>query len=135
MKLLTATNRTQGQRASDFTWCIEGELVTPAKVICARDLQDGPDGGCGCGRSFGGLFSGKSVTTAMVRDLDFTFEDLTLAVRSSREDGGWLALTEDPDGLVAEEVTELIESAEPYPVGAVLEIRMTEITVREVSVP
>jgi hypothetical protein len=136
MRLLTATSRTQGQRASDFNWCIEGELVTPSKLICARDEREGPDGGCGCGRSFGGLHSGKSVTTALVSDIDgFTREDLALAVRASREDGGWLALTDDPDGWVAEEVAEIMLAAELYPVGTVIEIRMAEITAREVRVP
>lgn len=51
MKIITATSQTQGQRASDFSFCIEGELVTYATVICDRDREEGPDGGCGCGRS------------------------------------------------------------------------------------
>jgi hypothetical protein len=135
MKLLTATSRTQGQRASDFTWCIEGELVTTGKPICARGDREGPDGGCGCGRSFGGLHSGKSTTTAMIRDLPFTMEDLALAVRAFREDGGWFDLADDPDGWVAEEVAELIAAAEPYPVGAVLESRMGELAARDVCAP
>lgn len=135
MKLLTATSHTQGQRASDFTWCIEGELVTASKIICVRDMREGPDGGCGCGRSFGGMFSGKSTTTAIVRESGMSREDLALAVRTSNEDRGWLTVTEDPDGWVAEEVAEILEAAEAYPVGAVLEIRMGEIAVREVRVP
>src|SRR5579862_8855950 len=53
MKILTATSRTQGQRNSDFNWCIEGELVHFG-LVCAAD-QDDPDGGCGCGRAFAGL--------------------------------------------------------------------------------
>ena len=82
MKLLTATNQTQGQRASDFTWCTEGELVTPVVLICGWDEREGPDGGCGCGRAFGGLHSQKSTTTAMVRDLDFnTITDVVLQCR------------------------------------------------------
>jgi hypothetical protein len=104
VKLLTATTQTQGQRASDFTWCVEGEVVTPAGVICDRDRTEGPDGGCGCGcgcgcgRSFGGLNSHKATTTAIVRDVDgYTFEDLTEAVRSYRQQAGWAELADDPD--------------------------------------
>lgn len=132
MKLLTATNRTQGRRASDFTWCTEGELVTPVVIICGWDEREGADGGCGCGRSFGGLHSGKSTTTAIVSDLDFTIVDVVTAVRASREQGGWAALLEDPERFIAEEVTEMIDAAEPYAVGTVLEIRMSEISAREV---
>ena len=132
MKLLTATEITQGNRASDFNWCEEGELVTTGGVICDRDTLAGPDGGCGCGRSFGGMRSGKSGTTAMVRDIAIGPEDVAFIVRSYREDSGWLALTKDPDALIAEEVAEIITSAAAHPVGAILETRMGEIGLREV---
>lgn len=138
MKLLTATSRTQGQRASDFNWCVEGELATIAIIVCGRDEREGPDGGCGCGRAFGGLNSHRSGTTAMVRDVPLTAEDLALAVRGYRESAGWLDLADDADtadSWVADEVAELIEAADAYPVGAVLENRLGEIGVREVCVP
>ena len=132
MKLLTATSATQGNRASDFNWCAGGELVTTGVVICDRDASAGPDGGCGCGRSFGGMHSGKSGTTAMVRDVALGAEDLTFIVRSYREGGGWLALSSDPAALIAEEVAEIIASAAAHQVGAILETRMGEIGLREV---
>jgi hypothetical protein len=53
LKLLTATNVTQGYRDNDFHWCVEGELVHIG-VVCASDRGDA-DGNCGCGRSFAGL--------------------------------------------------------------------------------
>lgn len=131
MKILTATTRTQGQRTSDFTWCVEGEVVTADKIICARDERDGPDGGCGCGRSWSGLNSHLSTTTAMVRDIDgFTFEDLTEAVRSFREQAGWLDMMADSDAEIAEEAARIAEIAAEYPDGAVLETRMGEIAER-----
>jgi hypothetical protein len=133
MKILTATTHTQGTRDSDFNWCEEGELVTTAKVICARDEREGPDGGCGCGRSFGGMRSGKAVTTAMVRDLALGPQDVAFIVRKYREEGGWADLaSEDADAIAAEEAAEIIASAADYPVGAVLEVRMGKIAVREV---
>jgi hypothetical protein len=132
MKLLTATEITQGKRASDFNWCEEGEPVTTGVLICDRDASAGPDGGCGCGRAFGGMRSGKSGTTAMVRDIAIGAEDLAFIVRSYREKNGWLALAEDPDAAIAEEVAEIIASAAAHPVGAVLETRMGEIGLREV---
>lgn len=131
MKLLTATTQTQGQRASDFAWCIPGELVTPAAVICDRDRQQGPDGGCGCGRSFGGLNSGKASTTAIVADLDgYTFEDLLEAVRSHRQQSGWAEVAADADDAelkAAGEAAAIAETAAEYDAGTVLEIRMGEI--------
>ena len=133
MKVFTATAHTQGNRDSDFNWCEEGEMVTTAKVICDRDEREGPDGGCGCGRSFGGMRSGKSVTTAMVRDLALGPQDVAFLVRKYREEGGWADLFgEDTDAIVAEKAAGIIGAAADYPVGAVLEIRMGEIAVREV---
>jgi len=135
MKLLTATSATQGQRASDFAWCVEGELVTFSDVICGRDEREGPDGGCGCGRSFAGLNSNCATTTAMVRDLDgFTMAQLILAVRGMREATGWAdyfgAL--DLEALVRDEAVEIAEEAARHPAGTVLEKRLAEICAREV---
>ena len=48
MKILTATRATQGQRASDFNCCIEGEVVTFVGVLRDTDRREDPDGGCGC---------------------------------------------------------------------------------------
>jgi hypothetical protein len=132
MRLLTATIRTQGRRPSDFTWCVEGELVTNGAVICDRDRLWGPDGGCGCGRSFAGLHSAKSTTTAMVRDLDFSRADLETAIRGCREDGGWDKLTDDFDADITEDADAIITAAARFPVGAVLETRMGNLGVREV---
>jgi hypothetical protein len=132
MRLLTATIRTQGRRPNDFTWCVEGELVTIGGIICGRDQLWGADGGCGCGRSFHGLHSAKATTTAMVRDLDFTRADLETALRGCAEDNGWDKLTDDLDADITEEANEIIAAAARFPVGAVLETRMKNIGVREV---
>jgi hypothetical protein len=125
MKLLTATTSTQGQRDSDFDWCIEGEVVTPLRVICDSDREEGPDGGCGCGRSFSGLSSHKGTTTAVVRDIDgYTFEDLTEAVRSHRDQAGY-------DASAAEaEASHIAALADEYDAGTVLELRLDDIEVR-----
>lgn len=125
MKLLTATSQTQGQRDSDFTFCIEGELVTPERIICDRDKEEGPDAGCGCGRSFVGLNSGAGTTTAMVRQVDgFTFDDLAEAVRSCREQAGY------GTKRAAAEATRIADIAARYADGTIIELRMTEIGVR-----
>jgi hypothetical protein len=125
MKILTATSQTQGQRASDFHWCTEGEVVTPVRVICDRDRELGPDGGCGCARSFAGLNSHKATTTAMVRDIDgYTLEDLAEAVRSYREQAGW-----NHDQAEAE-AAQIAETAAGYDAGTILELRLDDIAAR-----
>lgn len=128
MKMLTATSRTQGQRANDFHWCIEGELVHFG-MVCAADLED-PDGGCGCGRAFAGLNSHRATTTAMVRDIPgFSREDYVEAIRSSLSQQGW-----DP-GTAEEEADELMAIVSDWPVGAVAERRLYAVAVRMVTAP
>src|SRR4051812_39226450 len=78
MKLLTATHERQGERAGDFCFAIEGELVLLG-FVCATDEKD-PESGCGCGRAFSGMSSMRATTTAMVRELDVTVDDVRLAV-------------------------------------------------------
>jgi hypothetical protein len=132
MNVLTATSRGQGRRASDFTWCIEGELVMPGIMTCSRDEREGADGGCGCGRSWTGLNSAKSTTTALVSDLDgFTFGDVEMAVRSFLEHSGWLALLgDDAEATVTGTTAEIIGTAGSFPARTVLEIRLGAIAVR-----
>ncbi|MFG1999757.1 hypothetical protein ACGFNU_11485 [Spirillospora sp. NPDC048911] len=128
MKLLTATNATQGHRHNDFDWCVEGELVHIG-VICGRDQAD-PDGGCGCGRAFAGLNSHRATTTAMIREIPgFSDDDYVLAIRSSLEQQGY-------DSSYAEhEAAELRILVRDWPVGAIVERRLDEIVVREVVQP
>ena len=83
MKLLTATRETQGHQAGDFCFAIEGELVLLDRV-CASDEAD-PDGGCGCGGAFSGMSSMRGTTTALVRDLDVSLDDVRLAAGISYE--------------------------------------------------
>src|SRR4051812_50008897 len=80
MKLLTATRERQGERPGDFCHAIEGELVLLG-AVCADDERN-PEGSCGCGRAFAGMSSHRATTTALVRDLDLTYDDLRSAVEA-----------------------------------------------------
>ncbi|TDD24702.1 hypothetical protein E1287_37905 [Actinomadura sp. KC06] len=128
LKLLTATNSTQGFRDNDFDWCVEGELVHIG-LVCARDRDD-PDGGCGCGRSFAGLNSHRATTTAMVREIPgFTDDDYVLAIRSSLEQQGC-------DPSFAEHEAALLRClVRDWPVGVIVERRLDEIVVRKILQP
>jgi len=128
MTIITATSATQGQRVNDYHWCIEGEIVLPAVVICRRDRDD-PDGGCGCGRGWSGANSHRATTTAVVRDVAFTLTEYTEAIRSSLEHGGWWPDTVD-DGGVTAMVAYLTDIAASHPIGAVLERRLDAVARR-----
>ena len=128
MKLLTVTRERQGERDGDFCDAIEGELVLLG-LVCADDERD-PDGGCGCGRAFSGMSSMRATTTALVRDLDVSVDDVKLAV-----EGYYLSSGIGPDviggaafaDLVAETVGYMADVAEPLQVGAVVGRRLDEL--------
>lgn len=89
MKVLVATPRTNGLVTGDYDWTVPGELVW-VPMPCDSDLVD-PDGLCGCGRGFGGLTSHRATTTAEVKDLDITVDELRHALRTSLTDQGWMS--------------------------------------------
>jgi hypothetical protein len=127
MKLLTATHDRQGEQAGDFCHAIEGELVLLG-FVCATDEKD-PDGGCGCGRAFSGMSSMRATTTAMVRDLDVTVDDVRLAVEGYHISSGL-----GPDVIGGPEFEELVtatldDMAEiaHVPVGAVVGRRLNHL--------
>ncbi|MFP5070605.1 hypothetical protein ACLFMI_13160 [Pseudonocardia nantongensis] len=122
MKVLVATARTQGTRSNDYHHCTEGELVWIG-LVCSADRAD-PDGGCGCGRGFGGLNSHRVTTTAQVVELAMSGADHVEAFRSSLEQQGWGAeLGEEIAGDMAELVADL-------PVGTVVERRLDDVVIR-----
>jgi hypothetical protein len=62
MKILVATELTQGTSPDDYHNCIDGELVW-VREACDRDKQN-RDMPCGCGRGFAGAASPASWTTS-----------------------------------------------------------------------
>jgi hypothetical protein len=128
MRLLTATHERQGERAGDFCHAIEGELVLLG-FICGTDEKI-PDGGCGCGRAFSGMSSMRATTTALVRDLDVSLDDVRLAV-----EGYYISFGLGPDviggaefeDVVAAAMADLAEIAEALSVGAVVGRRLDQL--------
>ena len=133
MKLLTATQERQGEQAGDFCYAVEGELVLLG-LVCADDERnpDG-DGACGCGRAFSGMSSMRATTTALVRDLDVSPDDVRLAA-----EGFYVSYGLGPDvigaaafaDLVAETVVSMEDAAGDLPVGAVVGRRLDVLTWR-----
>jgi hypothetical protein len=133
MRLLTATRERQGDQAGDFCYAVEGELVLLG-LVCADDERnpDG-DGACGCGRAFSGMSSMRATTTALVRDLDVSLDDVKLAVEgyyvSSGLGPGDIGGAAFAD-LVVETVVSMEDAAEGLPVGAVVGRRLDHLTWR-----
>ena len=130
MKLLTATRERQGERDGDFCNAIEGELVLLG-FVCATDEAD-PDGGCGCGRAFSGMSSMRATTTAVVRDLDVSLDDVRLAV-----EGYYVSAGTGPDVIGGAEFEEVVSATledlaeiAHVPVGAVVGRRLDNLTWR-----
>ena len=121
MKLLTATRERLGEQDGDFCFATDGELVLIGDV-CATDRAD-PDGGCGCGRAFSGMSSLRATTTALMRDLDLSIDDVRLAVEGYYAAEGFaeeVAATLDVMALIARSV----------PVGAIVGRRLDNLVWR-----
>lgn len=131
MNLLTATREGQGDRDGDFCHAIEGELVF-AGFVCATDRRD-PAGGCGCGRAFSGLNSLRATTTALVRDLDLTYDDVRTALAAHLEAAGMgpdvLGAVDFAD-MLDEEVEQTIRYAQVWPAGTVVGRRLDSVHLR-----
>lgn len=132
MRVLVATDETQGTRGDDYSWTMAGELVMFG-VVCASDLR-GTGNGCGCGRAFAGLHSERATTTAEVAEWLGTLDDLVLAFRDSLDKGGWLdfgGTPEEVSGVVNEAVMEVLLVADRYPAGTVLGTNLGRHYVRQ----
>lgn len=129
MKVLVATGATQGSRGSDSNGCIEGELVWMLEP-CPYSRW-APYGDCGCGRSFSGMNSLQSTTTARVCDVPgLTRDYYEQALRACFDARGWCVCCQARP--VPELVDELITLATILKEGAVVERRLDRLTVRRV---
>jgi len=113
MKVLVSTTETQGQRANDFCYVPEGELVK-LTIPCDGEAVDGP---CGCKRSMTGLDCQRGTTTVKVVARDLTEAQYEALLAKSDRAAGWL-MAELPTGAA-----QLLRLAAAYAVGTVLEIR------------
>lgn len=131
MKILVATKDTQGQRASDFSFTNEGELVC-RDIICGRGDEEDLDGGCGCQRSMVGLVTRKGTTTVKVVSRKMTRADLVNSLVASYARAYRLGVT-DADLVRAQEqeADELIRIANRFKIGDVLEIRGHKMRARK----
>jgi len=124
MRVLIATKETQGQRANDFSWTDEGELV----MFPFECDGESVDGRCGCRRSMVGFVTNTGTTTFKVADLPGhnrgTYTGLYIA---SMREAGWFPkdhpLSQENVVRVTGEIEELLSIASRYPIGSILEKR------------
>ena len=135
MRVLIATNELQATVDGDYSFTVDGELVTPVVAACAT-----PDE-CGCGRGFPGLASSRATTTAMVVDRPFIGPgDLRDAVEAWLERSGWLELLADDaddcltvvEELIDEHVDAIRDVCGAFPVGTVVERHGDRLRARSV---
>ncbi|WP_328617238.1 hypothetical protein OHS18_13430 [Amycolatopsis sp. NBC_00355] len=125
LKYFVSTHRTQGERDNDSNSIPDTEIVDLASL----SHTDPDNSYCGCARSFVGIHSRQTTTTAEIAETDLTpvqfvrrFYDAFVAMGfpSSAE------LHAD----AANAATELLRLAAMWPVGTVVERRCHEIRVR-----
>lgn len=117
MLVLVATKEMQGAVEGDYSWTLEGELVTPVVAECATPER------CGCSAGFPGLATSRATTTAMVADLThLTENDLRDVVEGALERDGWFGLIDEDeaDELVDEHVDCIAAVCSSFPVGTVV---------------
>ncbi|HYL37933.1 MAG TPA: hypothetical protein VEV17_18605 [Bryobacteraceae bacterium] len=112
MKVLVATKETQGQRASDFSFVPEGELLS---FVIECDLE--ADGSCGCMRSMAGIECHGCTTTLKVAEVAMTVAQFQEKLRACLLPVGF---SEDHICLQADVIR---EAAACFPTGAILEKR------------
>lgn len=122
MQLLTAA---RGARADDFAHTVPGELVMVNPIVCDRDRNAERDQGCGCGRAFIGLTSGKATTLAVVAELDIDSDALVAIATDALAGMGYHH--EDIGDLIAD----LIEDGQDYDMGTHLRRWIDDIEIAD----
>jgi hypothetical protein len=115
MRVIVATEATQGEKPDDYCWTVEGELVRLPWMEC-------DDPACGCGRGFAGLSSHRATTTARVVNrpelAESTYVELLL---DDAVANGFGPIDDQLRALVANEADHLVRLARELPLGSVLE--------------
>jgi hypothetical protein len=126
MKVLTATKEKQGKRKNDFSHTKEGELVKFG-MVCDGETTDG---GCGCKRSTVGFGTLKATTTIKVEERNITEKEFIQQYIESDKKAGWYEYRKDGDKEIIEDAKYLLELADSFDVGTILEKRGNKIQTR-----
>lgn len=130
MRVMIATQRTQGAVPGDYFWALEGELVTPVTASCASSQR------CGCERGFPGLASSRATTTAMVVErAEITGARLREALQDSLDRQGWLRHLDDDQiqDLLDDHAQAIQNVCGHFEVGAVVGRRESAVYIRALT--
>ena len=129
MKVFVATSEGQGLRPSDFFNSKEGGLVFFA-AECGSDINN-VDGGCGCRRCMDDS-EGNATTTFKVADSDITKENYIEKYCEYLIKSGRFEAEEVEEGREYHQADAetLLQAAEVFPVGEILEKRGNDIQPR-----
>lgn len=125
VKYFVSTHRTQGERGNDSNSIPAAEIVD----LCSLSHEDPDNAYCGCARSFVGITSRQSTTTAEIVEPDMTAVDFVAQFHARLVAMG-LPDTPDLRADAANAATELLRLAAMWPVDTVVERRGHEIRVR-----
>lgn len=120
MLVLVATKETQVghlDEGLDYSFTVDGELVTPVVAECGSPER------CGCDRGFPGLASNLATTTAQIVHLEhITDNDLRDVIEGALERDGWFDLVGDDERheLVEEHLECIAAVCAAFPVGTVV---------------
>jgi hypothetical protein len=133
MRVLTATNQTQGWRNNDFCWAIEDELVFFLPLECDRVSIDDR---CGCRRAMAGAVSHRATTTIKVADRDELDPETYLVLITDGLHSQGYVTTElmkqrSVNRWVRDITEDLMRLATGFEVGTVLERRGDFVKVRK----
>jgi hypothetical protein len=127
VKYFVSTHRTQGERDNDFNSIPGTELVD-----LTGECHDDPDSPiCGCARSFVGITSRQTSTTAEVTETDMTAAQYIGRFYTGLLALGWKDNADTRDGVI-DTAVELLLLAAMWPTGTVVERRGREIRVRSI---
>ena len=113
MKVLVATEQTQGHDPADYCWTSEGELVR---------IADCPDRHCRC-TGFAGVESRRCSSTALVVErADLDPDGLRAIFEQHWRNGGWGECLGDHEiwAASAEDVVMLMDQIDEFPPGTVV---------------
>ncbi|MDR5698556.1 DUF7715 family protein [Agromyces aerolatus] len=125
MRILTVTARTQGERAGDFCFGMNGELAW-IPGLCAAAILRPDETLCQCRRAFGGVSSGAPSSTALVVETDWSRREIVLLMRTGAAANQWEA------ACIPHVADEMLAVAARWPTGAVLERSFVEFRARSV---
>lgn len=118
MKVLVATEKTQGKRRNDFCFVPEGEIV----IFGAQCTGEAVDGKCGCRRSMTGVKCGKATTTMQVVEREITPMSLKEMIIRHMQKAGY-GSGNNILAFADEVVSDLSGVVENFPLNSVLEKR------------